>query len=188
MGMLNKGPIDNTHMHFKTTNVIYGSLIYGSSTILAKHAFNLYSGSKRSYTLLLRLTTLTSLITTITTTVHHLQQNKLILCIFYNLQFGITRIQWIQWLKMDQLTGIFEFTVITQELGFQGEICQGNSPSVIRSELRINSSDTMRPPDTNSSLYVRFFTSSRLSTPAKLTDGNFFKDTSAGIYTDGSEV
>lgn len=78
--------------------------------------------------------------------------------------------------------------MLTTELSFQREICQGNAPSVIRSELRINSSDTMRPPDTNSSLYVRFFTSSRLSTPAKLTDGNFFKDTSAGIYKDGKEI
>lgn len=56
-----------------------------------------------------------------------------------------------------------------------------NIPCVMRSGLRTNSSETMKPPDTKSSLYVWFLTSSRLSTPAKLTEGNFFKDTRAGI-------
>lgn len=51
----------------------------------------------------------------------------------------------------------------------------------MRSGLRTNSSDTMKPPDTNSSLYVWFLTSSSVSTPAKLTEGSFFNDTSAGI-------
>lgn len=58
----------------------------------------------------------------------------------------------------------------------------------MRSGFRTNSSDTMKPPDTNSSLYVWFFTSSRESTPAKLTEGSFFRDTRAGICSETSHV
>lgn len=55
-------------------------------------------------------------------------------------------------------------------------------PIVITSGFRMDSSDTIKPPDTNNSLYVWFLTSSRLSTPAKLTQGSFFKVTKPGTY------
>lgn len=64
-------------------------------------------------------------------------------------------------------------------LGVRGEV--SHWPVVSDSGFRTDSSDTTKPPDTNSSLYVWFFTSSRLSTPAKLTHESLFKVTKPGI-------